>query len=78
VPPVYFGGQLLSVTHPPLNNPGFFLVQAEGVATNSTTILEFIAPGYIDDVRVISAHAPLQIIAQPQASRHLLAAAPPL
>ena len=65
---VYFGGQAVAMSAPPTNiiGPNWFFVEGYAPSTGSVTHLEFVGSTYIDDVRVIATHEPVQIINQPE------------
>lgn len=66
MPTVYFGFNTVT-TSPPAVGSSFVLVQATGVATHDLTLVNFIGgSSFIDDVRVIPAYTPLQILRQPE------------
>lgn len=67
VPTVHFGGELVALNAAPgISWQNFVLVTGYALATGSVTRLEFAGDAFIDDVRVISTHEPLQILSQPE------------
>lgn len=66
MPTVYFGFNTVTTSPPTVGN-SFVQVQATGVATHDLTLVNFVGAGaFIDDVRVIPAYTPLQILRQPE------------
>ena len=67
-PSLYFGGELVTMSPPPTNAASgtWFFVEGNAPAIGASTRLEFVGMGYVDDVRVIATHEPLQILSQPQ------------